>query len=87
MLTWPVVSVFGFIARPRVHLMLKPLVTQRAASAYGFDLHYRSNPSWSTYRSLLGFARRLRDDLADWRPRDLIDIQSFIWVLGSDEYD
>ncbi len=29
-LTWPVVSVFGFIARPRVHLYLKPLVTRAA---------------------------------------------------------
>jgi len=23
----------------------------------------------------------------DLRSRDMIDIQSFIWVLGSDEYD
>ena len=86
-LTWPVLTAFGFIARPRVHLMLKPLVTRRAAAAYGYDLHYRPTPSWSTYRSLLGFARVLRADLAEWRPRDLIDIQSFIWVLGSAEYD
>jgi hypothetical protein len=86
-LTWPVLTVFGFVARPRVHLMLKPLVTRRAAAAYGYDLRYRARPSWSTYRRHLGFARRLREDLADWRPRDLIDIQSFIWVLGSAEYD
>ena len=25
-------------------------------------------------------------DLRDLRPRDMIDIQSFIWVQGSDEY-
>jgi hypothetical protein len=86
-LTWPVLTAFAFIARPRVHLMLKPLVTRRAALAYGYDLQYRTRPNWATYRSLLGFARVLRDDLADWRPRDLIDIQSFIWVLGSSEYD
>ena len=23
----------------------------------------------------------------DLRPRDIIDLQSFIWVMGSDEYD
>jgi hypothetical protein len=86
-LTWPVLTAFAFIARPRVHLMLKPLVTRRAALAYGYDFQYRTRPNWATYRSLLGFARVLRDDLADWRPRDLIDIQSFIWVLGSSEYD
>jgi hypothetical protein len=27
------------------------------------------------------------NDLADMRPRDMIDIQSFLWVQGSDEYE
>ena len=25
-------------------------------------------------------------ELADLRPRDMIDLQSFLWVQGSDEY-
>jgi hypothetical protein len=86
-LTWPVLTAFAFLARPRVHIILKPLVTRRAAAAYGYDLRYRPTPRWSTYASVLGFARQVRTDLAAWRPRDLIDIQSFIWVLGSAEYD
>jgi hypothetical protein len=84
--TWPVLTVFGFIARPKVHVYLKPTVTRIAAEAYGFDFHYSSKPSWATYGSLLDFARTVRRDLADLRPRDMIDIQSFIWVQGSDEY-
>jgi hypothetical protein len=36
--------------------------------------------------SLLEFAELIRRDLRDLRPRDMIDIQSFIWVQGSDEY-
>jgi hypothetical protein len=31
-------------------------------------------------------AQTIRRDLADLWPGDMIDIQSFIWVLGSDEY-
>jgi hypothetical protein len=85
--TWPVVTVFGFIARPKVHIFLKPNVTRRAAERYGFDFEYQSRPQWSTYAGLLDFAKTIRRDLADWRPRDMIDIQSFIWVLGSSEYD
>jgi hypothetical protein len=84
--TWPVVTVFGAIARPRVHLFMKPLTIRRAAEAYGFDLRYRSTPSWDTYSSVLELAREVRADLADLRPRDQIDVQSFLWVLGSDEY-
>lgn len=85
--TWPLHSVFGFIARPGDEIFLKPMVTRRAAEAYGFDFHYASRPNWETYASLLQFAQVIARDLRDLEPRDLIDIQSFIWVLGSDEYD
>lgn len=84
--TWPVVTVFGSIARPKAHLFVKPLTVKRAAEAYGFDLHYESSPSWTTYASVLELAHTVQDDLADLQPRDLIDVQSFLWVLGSDEY-
>lgn len=86
-LTWPLVTVFGFIAKPRVHLFLKPVVTQAAAEAYGFDFTYEPKPNWATYRSLLDLARQVRTDIQDLGPRDMIDIQSFLWVLGSAEYD
>ncbi|HEV7685910.1 MAG TPA: hypothetical protein VGQ80_05040 [Acidimicrobiia bacterium] len=84
--TWPLVTVFGSIARPKVHLFVKPLTIKRAAEAYAFDLPYRSTPGWATYSSVLELARTVRADLADLHPRDQIDIQSFLWVLGSDEY-
>ena len=86
-LTWPVATVFGFIAQPETHIFLKPTVTRLAAEEYGFNFRYRSGPSWETYSSLLHFAHEIGNALHDLRPRDLIDIQSFIWVLGSDEYD
>ncbi len=85
-LTHPVATVFPFLAQPEKHIFLKPMVTRRAAKRYGFDLYYESKPSWKTYASLLEFAARIKDDLADLKPLDIIDIQSFIWVTGSDEY-
>jgi hypothetical protein len=86
-LTWPVATVFAFIAQPETHIFLKPTVTRVAAKRYGFDFRYRSGPSWATYSSLFEFSREIGHDLQELRPRDLIDIQSFIWVLGSDEYE
>lgn len=85
-LTWPVVTVFGFLARPRAHIFFKPMVTRRAAAAYGLDFHYETHPGWDVYAGLLDFAKRIRRDVRDLRPRDMIDMQSFIWVLGSAEY-
>jgi len=86
-LTWPLVTVFGFIARPDTHIFLKPNVTRRAAEGYGFDFQYHSKPNWATYRSLLDFAETVRRDTRDLRPKDMIDLQGYIWVQGSDEYD
>jgi hypothetical protein len=85
-LTWPLVTVFGFIADPATHIFLKPNVTRVAARQYGFNFVYVSRPAWPTYRSLLDFAETVRRDQRDLRPRDMIDLQGFIWVQGSDEY-
>lgn len=85
-LTWPVVTIWPFIAEPTEHIFLKPTVTRVAARKYGFDFAYKSRPNWDTYASLLEFAQQVKRDVRDLRPRDMIDLQSFIWVQGSDEY-
>ena len=64
-LTWPVVTVFPFLARPEEHIYLKPTATTRAAQRCGYELPYRSRPNWETYASLLDYAATLRRDLAD----------------------
>jgi len=84
--TWPLHTVFGFIARPREEMFVKPLTVRRAAEVYGFELEYASRPGWTTYASVLRFAEQIRRDVEDLGPRDMIDLQSFIWVIGSSEY-
>ncbi|MFL5510643.1 MAG: hypothetical protein ACJ79J_13735 [Gemmatimonadaceae bacterium] len=86
-LTWPLLTVFGFLAQPEDHFFLKPMVTRTAAREYGFEFEYRSRPNWDTYSNLLDFAATVEEDLSDLRPKDMIDIQSFLWVQGSDEYE
>jgi hypothetical protein len=85
-LTWPLITVFGFIAEPDTHFFLKPTVTREAARRYGIELPYASRPSGALYGDLLAFVAKVRADIRDLRPRDMIDMQSFLWVQGSDEY-
>ena len=85
-LTWPLTTVFGFIADPGNQIFLKPMVTRSAAIKFGFDFKYQSKPNWETYQSLLDFAEEIRKATKALQPRDYIDLQSFIWVMGSDEY-
>jgi hypothetical protein len=63
---------------------MKPNVTRAAALLYGFDLQYHSRPSWGPIAGLMQFAARIRRDLGDLRPSDMIDIQSFMWIQGSE---
>ena len=89
-LSWPLVTVFGQIARPEAHLFFKPTVTRKAARAYGFALDYEAAPAWHGYRSLQTFAAIIQRDLdrkPGFRAQDMIDIQSFIWVQGAGEYE
>lgn len=85
-LTWPLLTVFGFLANPKEHIFLKPRVTKIAAEKYSFDFSYTSKPNWDTYKSLLAFAEQIRKDTKAYHPQDYIDLQSFMWVMGSDEY-
>ena len=81
MLTWPVVTILPFLAKPDGHMFLKPLQTQRIAEAFTFDLSYSANPKWGTYNRLLTLSNRLLELLRPRGARDLIDVQSFMWVV------
>lgn len=90
-LTWPIVTVFPFLADPKRHLYLKPVVTKAAAERWGFPFDYRSRPNVDSYRSLLAFGSDVRSGLTrlgfPGKARDQIDVQGAIWVFGSSEYD
>jgi hypothetical protein len=78
--TWPLQTVFGFIADPQQYIFLKPRVTQVAAEKYGYDFAYASKPNWETYSSLMEFAEQIRKDTSNLKPKDLY--RSSIFYLG-----
>jgi len=84
---WPVATLFPFVALPKRHLILKPNLMKRAAERFHFDLEYQSRPNAVTYDAMMSFVDWLKRELAAWKPRDLIDVQGFIWVTSSEEYE
>jgi hypothetical protein len=80
---WPNATIFPFLAQPARHIFLKPQVTKNFAVMLGYDLKYDTTPNWATYEALLTIARDCQEKLAGWAPKDLIDIQSFIWVVDA----
>ena len=81
---WTVATYLPFLWRPESHMYLKPEATKDFATRVGHPLAslYQPQLELGVYSSLLDLADRTSTELADLAPRDRIDIQSFIWVVG-----
>jgi hypothetical protein len=79
---WTIATYFLFIVYPEEYMFLKPTVTQIAAEISGFEINYRADLNWRTYASVLKFANYLKAELMELSPRDMIDIQSFMWCIA-----
>jgi hypothetical protein len=86
-LSWPILTFFPYIAQPSKYMILKPTAMKIAAQELGYDFDYSSKPSYRTYESLMNFADIVKDQLSDLKPRNYHDIQTFLWVIGSAEYE
>lgn len=83
-ITWPMVTYLPWLWLPEDHLFLRPGATRDFASRVGhaFSDEYEPGLLPDVYRSAQDLADRTRSDLDDMNPADMIDVQSFIWVVG-----
>ncbi|MFL9966650.1 DUF3553 domain-containing protein [Paraburkholderia sediminicola] len=84
---WPIATYFLFIGFPETQVFVKPEVTRHAADMLQIDINYRPELNWLTYRCVLTLfetlkGKLIRDGRAELVPRDMIDVQSFIWVTA-----
>ena len=83
-ISWPILTYLPFLWDYQRHMFLKPTVTADFADRVGHDFHhaYSAEPNAQTYLSLLDLVEKTRSAITSLQPRDNIDIQSFIWVVG-----
>lgn len=79
---WTTASYFLFVVSPDKYMFVKPTITQHAAELCRYAINYRPQLNWLTYKTILEFADYLRAELSDLKPRDMIDIQSFMWCIA-----
>jgi hypothetical protein len=81
---WTVATYLPFLWRPEQHMFLKPEATKDFATRVGhrFAHDYEPRLDIGVYESLLGLVAKTESEIADLKPRDRIDVQSFIWVIG-----
>jgi hypothetical protein len=80
---WTIISYFLFVAKPGKYMFVKPTVTQHAAEMMRFEINYKPELNWVTYESVLKLSELLNMKLieAEIVPRDMIDVQSFMWAI------
>jgi hypothetical protein len=82
---WPVMTYFLFLTFSDTQIVLKPTVAQEFAEICKKKLCYEPEVNWGTYEKFLDLAEYTREELSrrgqeDLVPRDMIDVQSFMWV-------
>ncbi|MFV2081529.1 MAG: DUF3553 domain-containing protein [bacterium] len=85
---WTTATYFLFIGFPDEFPFMKPTVVQNVAKLVKVDIQYKSQLNWITFNSLLRFSQELQRFLveADMPPRDMIDVQSFMYCIAPGKY-
>ncbi|MCY4362160.1 MAG: DUF3553 domain-containing protein [Gammaproteobacteria bacterium] len=79
---WPVISYFLFIRFPDKYMFVKPTIMQHLSDLCRYEINYKPQLNWLTYKRILEFSEHLFKRLSDLKPRDMIDIQSFMWCIA-----
>ncbi len=82
---WTAATYLPFLWRPEAHMFLKPEATKDFALRVGhrFAHDYEAKLDVAVYESLLDLVAKTEKETADLHPKDRIDVQSFIWVVGA----
>lgn len=83
---WTTASYFLFIVHPSKYMFVKPTITQYSSELCGFEVNYKPQLNWLTYKSILSFSEYLFSEIAELKPRDMIDVQSFMWCIAPGTY-
>jgi len=86
---WTTATYFLHLIYPEDSPFMKPEVTKKAAEAFGYPLDYKSNIQWDTYNRLIELAKFVEKRLSAHpllKPKDMIDIQGFMWCADPSKY-
>lgn len=82
--SWPIITYLPNLWNSDKHMFLKPEKTMDFAERVGHEFanDYSASLNSEVYRSLLDLVQDTERQIAHLKPRDRIDVQSFIWVVG-----
>jgi len=78
---WTIATYFLFVVHPDKYMFIKPTITQAVADLSAFNISYTPKLNWNTYNKVLKLSEYLKHELRELEPKDMIDVQSFMWCI------
>lgn len=79
---WTFPTYFLFMTHPEDEILVKPEVTRWLFRLAGWETAWSSKPSGEGYARVRELAHRIRRELAEYGVRDMVDVQSVMWVAA-----
>lgn len=79
---WTIASYFQFFMYPNEYIFIKPSITQKIAEISAYDIEYTPQLNWNTFSKVQQFLKYFRKNIESLHPKDMIDVQSFIWCVS-----
>ncbi len=80
---WTFPTYFLFLIHPETDIFVKPRTMKAFFDLMGHSDEWERKPSGQAYRRILSLARDVWKAFETYHPRDMIDIQSVMWVAAN----
>lgn len=80
---WAFCAYLAFIFAPERYFPIRPGAFETLLSFLGVDIALSGHVTWAGYQTVLRTADQVREELLIFGRADTIQIQSYLWVLGS----
>lgn len=78
---WPAATFFLMLTAPQQHIFVKPIPSRTMLLRMQPEVRWTTQPDVEVYSQLRELAKDLHEELRPLGARDMIDVQSFLWVL------
>ncbi|HEU5088414.1 MAG TPA: EVE domain-containing protein, partial [Roseiflexaceae bacterium] len=78
---WPAATFFLMLLEPERHMFVKPGPFRTLQIRLRPELSWTTRPTAEAYQAILDMSRDLFEHLQPLGARDMIDVQSFVWII------
>ncbi|RRR70367.1 MAG: EVE domain-containing protein [Candidatus Viridilinea halotolerans] len=78
---WPAATFFLMLTDPQRQIFVKPTPSRAMLVHLRSESHWAIRPDAAVYSQVLELAKHLHEELRPLGARDMIDVQSFLWML------